>query len=126
MNLAADRDQFPLRPFFEALSAAFVPIKPRWRTDGPDATETEMTTSTGDAARCPSCSNPLPAGSLHGLCAACLWGAMDDVPPEAGEGPAALLRLPGLNLMEVIDRGGMGIVPSTSPSGLISSSPSAD
>lgn len=69
-----------------------------------------MTIPTADAARCPSCSSPLPAGSLHGLCVACLWGAMDDVPPEAGEGPAALLRLPGLNLMQVIDRGGMGIV----------------
>ena len=69
-----------------------------------------MTTSTADAALCPACSSLLPAGSLHGLCAACLWGAMDDPLPEAGEGLAALLRLPGLNLMQVIDRGGMGIV----------------
>ena len=30
---------------------------------------------------------------MHGLCAACLWGAVDDAPAETGEAKAALLRL---------------------------------
>jgi eukaryotic-like serine/threonine-protein kinase len=69
-----------------------------------------MTTPTADAARCPECRSALPAGTLHGLCAACLWGAMDEASAETGTPSSALLRLPGLDLMQVIDRGGMGIV----------------
>ncbi len=61
---------------------------------------------TGSPNTCPTCGATLDAERTGGVCAACLlMGAADEAPAEATLG-----RLAGHELIEVIARGGMGIV----------------
>ena len=72
-----------------------------------------------EAQKCPHCSNPLPVGTLEGLCPACLLrqgntadtgtlaGAIPFQPPSVEE----IARLfPQLEIVAFIGKGGMGAV----------------
>ena len=70
---------------------------------------------------CPECGKPLPSGSAHGICPACLMaqafasrtldpGQQDEAavaPPEPGE---IADRFPQFEILECLGRGGMGVV----------------
>ncbi|HMO66286.1 MAG TPA: serine/threonine-protein kinase, partial [Verrucomicrobiota bacterium] len=62
---------------------------------------------------CPECGRPLAADAPHPLCAGCLLaGALAPLPADPGGAgqPAAVLRLGGYELLELLGRGGMGQV----------------
>ena len=72
-----------------------------------------------DAAKCPQCGTPLPAGALAGLCPACLLklGAAADTVTDANRPafqPPSVAELaplfPQLEILELIGKGGMGAV----------------
>ena len=78
---------------------------------------TQVTPS--DIPKCPQCGTPLPAGTLAGLCPACLLkqGAADETatggqsPPFQPPSIAELAPLfPQLEILELIGKGGMGAV----------------
>src|SRR5688500_11675863 len=69
--------------------------------------------------KCPRCGTPLPAGTLAGLCPACLLaqGAAEDTATEGRQPaftPPAIPELvplfPQLEILELIGKGGMGAV----------------
>jgi serine/threonine protein kinase len=77
------------------------------------------------SGRCPACSAPLPPGaSAAGGCPACLLaaaaapavsgvslqGLSTDAPARGATPPPASVRIPGVELLEEIGRGGMGVV----------------
>ena len=68
-------------------------------------------------AACPQCGRPVPAGAALGLCPACLLAT--GVPSQTEARPAAFTpptpaelaaRFPALELLEILGRGGMGVV----------------
>ncbi|HSY18418.1 MAG TPA: ATP-dependent metallopeptidase FtsH/Yme1/Tma family protein [Candidatus Acidoferrales bacterium] len=72
-----------------------------------------------DGSKCPQCGTPLPAGTLAGLCPACLLklGAAADTVTEAKQpafNPPSVAELaplfPQLEILELIGKGGMGAV----------------
>ena len=70
------------------------------------------------AATCPQCRAPLPADAPHGLCPACLLAAVAaptevDASKLAAPAPAlaaVAAAFPQLEILELIGRGGMGVV----------------
>jgi serine/threonine protein kinase/WD40 repeat protein len=65
--------------------------------------------------KCPVCAAEMPDGRLSGLCPACTWNGLfgsDEtiVDVKEGDSPAPLMRVAGYQLLDVIARGGFGIV----------------
>src|SRR4051812_43036965 len=58
---------------------------------------------------CPYCGGPISTiPAAHGICPRCAWSVLDADEEEAA--PGDLMVLPGLRVVSVIARGGMGVV----------------